>query len=339
MIRGPERRIMMKKLALVLFLLMAFASSSYAEYSPGYSGSGSGLTSGDPKWIVTADDLRTLGNQVNADTEPSGRYYVLSRDLNMIYTDYISIGNVNCGRPFSGHFDGNNKTIYVQIHPLREDDEELLSQDRALFGYIRTTGDYAVKDLHVGGYAKGYNAAGIVSILSAGEIVNCTVSGDFEAFSIAGSEEEENKINAGGIVAYITGGVVSNCVFSGNVSADGGDFQSTAGGIAGIMSGGQILRSTVKHYAKISAKGNTEDNNPENAGGIVGFATVEDVYTNDSEDTVTYCTFEGGEITSTHYAGGITGYARGGQYTQNVSSTHCGRNCGEAGGWRIRVQQ
>ena len=310
--------------------VMLISPFSWADYSPSYSGSGDGKSSDSPLWIVTAGDLRTLRNSVNNGSETSGRYYILSRDINITESEWEAIGNQYTGNAFTGHFDGNNKTIHVQIRQLTDADrDDWYYQDRALFGCINTD-DYAVKNLRVGGYAYGYNAAGLVSCLMSGIIEYCTVSADIHAFRNGDTEEEDlpSKINAGGIAAIMTGGTVDNCDFSGKIYANTDDelFKAFSGGIAGNVTGtGKISNCSVKHYASITSTGvdtisesSAEEESPhDSAGGIAGYVNVEDVYFDDDEDTITGCNFEGGEITSTYYAGGIAGYSRGGQYTYN----------------------
>ena len=321
---------MIKRFIFSLILVMLISPFSWAEYSPSYSGSGDGKSSDSPLWIVAAGDLPTLRNSVNNGSETSGRYYILSRDINITESEWVAIGNQYTGNAFTGHFDGNNKTIHVQIRQLTKDDrDDWYYQDRALFGCI-STDDYAVKNLRVGGYAYGYNAAGLVACLMSGTIEYCTVSADIHAFRNGDTEEEDlpSKINAGGIAAIMTGGTVDNCDFSGKIYANTDDelFKAFSGGIAGNVTGtGKISNCSVKHYASITSTGvdtisessAEEEAQHDSAGGIAGYVNVEDVYFDDDEDTITGCNFEGGEITSTYYAGGIAGYSRGGQYTYN----------------------
>ena len=308
----------MKKFLILISLIIVavFASSSFAWNV------GSG-TETDPYVIASASDFSYFRYRVNSGLDAEGSYYRLSNDIQI--TQQIRTAPVGMSdTPFTGHFDGQGHTIYIKIMPLNEDDEALLSYDRAPFGIISTTGDYAVKNLHVGGYAGGYLAAGIVSNLVSGTIQNCTFSGDIEAEPVLDDEESElHKIHAGGIAANIRGGKIMSCDFSGNVTTNGNGFFSYfsySGGIAGAMSGGTITGCTVKHYSVITANGNSDSGRSKSAGGIVGYLEVDDLSTNNDDATVSDCTFEGGEVNSEYTAGGITGTAYGGILKNNTVS-------------------
>ncbi len=301
----------MKKFFLAILIVLSFASFSSAWYY------GSG-TEADPYVINNEDDFSYFKYRVNNGLDADGSYYVLSSDLQLSsMTRQAPVGL--SGKRFTGHFDGNNHIIYVKIRPLEEDNPNLLSFDRALFGYVETEDDYAVKNLRVGGSVEGYLAGGIISTLVDGKIEGCSFSGDVEAVTVTGDEETElHKIHAGGIAANMYGGEIVNCEVTGNVTSEGEAFFSYAGGIVGAMGGGSITNCTVKHYSVITANGESDSGNSKSAGGIVGFLEVEDLSTNNSSTTITDCTFEGGAINSEYTAGGITGTAYGGIISGNT---------------------
>lgn len=302
---------MTKKLLLAIVTLMLTASGSYAWDH------GSG-TENDPYIIEDQSDFGYFRRRVNNNSDGSGKYYALSNDIQITgHTHSAPVGMADS--PFTGHFDGRGHTIFIKILPLDDTDENLLSYDRAPFGYINTADGYAVKNLHVGGYAGGYLPAGIVSNLISGRIENCTFSGDIETTVILGDEEVElHLMHAGGIAANMSGGQIISCDFSGNVTANAEDFFSYAGGIVGAMSGGKIRGCTVHHYSVITANGNSESERSKSAGGIAGFIEVGDLSTNDDTPTISYCEFEGGEVKSEYTAGGITGTAYGGILSDNT---------------------
>ena len=301
---------MRKFLTAIIFLLLLSSSSSAWFYGSG--------TEDDPYLITDQSDFGYFRNRINHNRDGSGKYYALSNDIQI--SSHIKSAPVGMSdNPFTGHFDGRGHTIYIKILPLEENDAEILSYDRALFGDINTSEGYAVKNLHVGGYAGGYRAAGIVSNLYSGRIENCTFSGDIEAMVILGDEEEEmNRIHAGGIAANMSGGEIISCDFSGNVTTDAEDCLSYAGGIAGKMSGGRVTGCTVKHYSVIKASGNEDSGRTISAGGIIGFLEVTHLSTNNDQPTISDCEFEGGEVKSDNTAGGITGTAYGGILKDNI---------------------
>ena len=318
----------MRKIAFALMLMLASVSSASANYVPSYEGGGSGTDSGDALWIVTASDLARLRNSVNDGEETPGRYYVLSQDIHITDTRWEPIGNQYFWRTFRGHFDGNGKTIHIQIRELPDDDAYINSMDRALFGSITadTSSEganiYSVRNLKVSGIAEGYSAAGIVSLLSSGIIEGCTVSADIAVYERDVKDKLGlPKINAGGIAAIMRGGTIRSCDFIGNVYAESRTlYPAVAGGITGGMMGGKIADCTVKSYSTIAVDATyTGDSSYSylSAGGIAGFASLS-ASSSSGSDSITGCVFEGGEITSPLYAGGITGYTTGGRYTNNT---------------------
>ena len=103
---------MKKLLQLVLLaaVVLGLACGAGAEYyDEGHSG-----TEADPYVIDTNADLVALRDRVNAGTEEAGKYYKLTQNLNIAqYTDWEPIGTEK--NPFTGHFDGNNLSIHVNI--------------------------------------------------------------------------------------------------------------------------------------------------------------------------------------------------------------------------------
>ncbi|MBQ7594637.1 MAG: hypothetical protein IJU48_09830, partial [Synergistaceae bacterium] len=98
---------MAKKFLLAVLLLIFSAGCSYSATS-----------------IIDASGLNNVRNapdgdyQLDADIQLSARY------------NWIPIDN------FSGTFDGNGHIIYIRIEAFDEDDDRLLTYDRALFGTV-----------------------------------------------------------------------------------------------------------------------------------------------------------------------------------------------------------
>ncbi|MBQ7593782.1 MAG: putative Ig domain-containing protein, partial [Synergistaceae bacterium] len=206
---------------------------------------------------------------------------------------------------FSGTFDGNGHIIYIRIEAFDEDDDRLLTYDRALFG---TVNGGTIENLHVTGVAKGYNAGGIAATLSSGTISNCTFSGDVEVEEVLNeAEQERTKINAGGIVARLTGGSITNCSFSGNVtgSTSTEKIYANAGGIVGRWTGGNITGCYVDQESIITSEGDGSA-----SGGIVGYGVV------NLTDELSECMFDG-TANSDYSAGGIIGTLNGGIIQSN----------------------
>ena len=320
---------MMKKFALMSVLVMLCASCAYADYTAkGYGGT----SSTDAYPIETIAELRQLAGNASDD-----KYYRLSNDIQLAAeSTWPGIGTMDS--PFKGHFDGDGHTIYVNIWPLpgRASTYTPILTDRALFGYIDTDSDYAVRNLKVEGSVRGYNAGGIVSVLESGTIEGCSFSGDviaetrtgdtlisylidelgdddvqdvndIEKFDHAASlkTEHRGKINAGGIVAVIEDGEITDCTSRGNVTAEADLTNAAAGGIAGRMFDGNITGCYVEGDTVITAStAESADNVTANAGGIAGYAVTP------LDSVIEDCRFDG-IVNSTYYAGGIAGTARG----------------------------
>jgi hypothetical protein len=101
---------------------------------------GAGDTEGNPYKIYYKEQLDLLATRVNAGESYSGKYFKLMDDLtydNTQQNNYIAIGTST--HPFSGHFNGNQKTINgVRINST--------GGYLGVFGYINNA---EVKDLYV----------------------------------------------------------------------------------------------------------------------------------------------------------------------------------------------
>ena len=110
------------------------------EIHADWATSGAQGTEQDPYLIYFPDQLDLLATRVNAGNNYSGEYFQLMDDLtydNTEQNNYIAIGTGS--NPFSGHFDGNQKTINgIRINST--------GGYQGVFGYIENA---EVKDLYV----------------------------------------------------------------------------------------------------------------------------------------------------------------------------------------------
>ena len=277
---------MRKYLQLMLLgtVVLGLAASAGAEYyNEGHSG-----TAADPYVIDTNADLVMLRDRVNDGTESGDKYYRLTQNLTISqYTDWETIGTDN--HSFTGHFDGNNLAIQVNIT-----DRPFWGERNGLFGTVSTTEGYAIKNLTVSGTVSGKNVGGIVWKLNSGSIENCSFTGTAET-------NGHDEVDIGGIVTYLAGGLVKNCTVSGNVirPSTGTYYVLHLGGIAAYMTGGSIENCTVSGNVQTGGGGD-RDRDRSCVGGIVGYAQVA------SFEAIKDCTFSG-NVSCNRYAGGIAG--------------------------------
>ena len=218
------------RLVLLLGVVLGLASGAGAEYyDEGHSG-----TASDPYVIDTNADLVMLRDRVNAGTESGDMYYKLTQNLNISqYTDWTPIGTNN--HPFTGHFDGNNFSIHLNI-PYKD------SKQSALFGTVSTIEGYAIRNLAVSGEIGGKYVAGIALKLNSGAIENCSFTGSIQCRGLY-----SNSPYAGGIAGNMSGGSVTNSSFIGTIRLEKGDSSQVyyAGGITAVMTGGNIENCSV----------------------------------------------------------------------------------------------
>lgn len=299
---------MLKKFLPVLAIIISFVSCSFA-----YSG-GTG-SQDDPYVISTESELLEFRNNVNSDSD-SGSYYVLSTDavgFQMTkYNTWTPVGNTNS---FTGHLEGNDKIIYVNM-------SNNTSKDRvAFFGTIGSGA--TVSNLSIEGSVKSNtDAAGFALTLDGGTLTNCRFSGQIYVNDSVPDDTTEN-LNAAGLVEYMSSGTIEDCIFNGEIKIDGGIYPR-AGGIVALMHGGSIKDCDVSHYSIIESYATEVEVVDENdvvippsaiAGGIAGQVNI------GLSETIEGCDFSGkvtAESWNTSYAGGIVGYMRGGTLKDNT---------------------
>ena len=298
------------RLMLAAAVVLVLACSAGAEYyDEGHSG-----TAGDPYVIDTNADLVMLRDRVNAGTESGDMYYKLTQNLTISqYTDWETIGTDN--HPFTGHFDGNNLAIQVNIT-----DRPYWGERNGLFGTVSTTEGYAIKNLTVSGTVKGKNVGGIVWKLNSSSIENCSFTGNAET-------NGNYEVDIGGIVTYLAGGLVKNCTVSGNVSRPSTNtyYVLHLGGIAAYMTGGSIENCTVSGNVQAGGGGD-RGGDRSCVGGIVGYAQVAGF------EAIKDCTFSG-NVGSRRYAGGIAGYVSGGNLQNNSITGNANGQASITGGY------
>ena len=177
--------------------------------------------------------------------------YILMNDIVFTDDDYASTGEFyNSGKgwspigtsavPFTGHFNGNGKTI----SGLYINDEN--GVNIGLFGYLTSNAKVENVSLTEVDFTANSKLGGIAGY-GAGTFNNCSVSGSLYA----------SDNNCGGICGYASSAKFTNCWFIGNVTSN----CNNAGGIAGTAAYGSITEC--QSYGTVEAE--------INAGGIVGY--------------------------------------------------------------------
>ena len=203
--------------------------------TPDYSWYGDGFANNFN--ISTMAQLVGLARIVNGETSSSGpaqsnfngKTIILLANITLtgnwtpigFYDDWNRIG-----KPFTGVFDGNNRTITG----LTINRSNGICQ--ALFGYIETGSE--IKNLRLENVDINGSAAtgGVVGWNNGGTVINCFVTGSLYS---------QSSWWSGGTIGGVAGensasGTIENCSFNGTVSGNG---SPTVGGIAG-WSGGVV---------------------------------------------------------------------------------------------------
>ena len=218
-------------LSFVLALIMVFtllpvgSITAYAEESSSIQISGSG-TEADPYIIKSSQELIDI---FKSSTDTKGKYYKLSDNFNN--TTEITEPLTGSGNKFAGTFDGNGKTVKVNIINSDQNCVGLFGSNYGQISNINVAGTISGR-AYVGGIC-GYNE-------KKGKTINCsnsaTVTGNKFVGGICGSNDEtitgcsnEGSITAkNGYAGGITGrngtnivdALVENCTNSGNVTCD-----------------------------------------------------------------------------------------------------------------------
>jgi hypothetical protein len=236
---------------------------------------------GTPYLIWDETDLRAVGRGGTGQYTGDSPYTLWTLNRNYKQMDFITItggywtpiGTYSPSAPFTGSFDGNNKSIRGIIINASA------SNYQAMFAYISgstsTVKDLALADVIIRG---NQYTAGIAGYNYGGTIQNCSVSGVITGDGYVG-----------GIMGYSEGGTtVQNCYVTANVTGS-----TNVGGIAG-----RINYDTVQYCY---TTGNISSSSPSNGafGGIVG--------SSESGSSVQNCYTTGNVSSSTGATGGVVG--------------------------------
>lgn len=196
------------------------------EYSEkDFSSSGNGTETApyvidtDKQWIIFA-------KVVNSGNRFENTCFVLGNDIDLSSQEYLPVGNPD--NPFSGIFDGKNKTI-LNI--------KLEGDYAGLFGYIRNA---KIANIIINGIAQDENGGvymgGLVGYAESSYINNVTVDGRFTS---------DNNTYVGGIVGYTVGKTeLINCKNSIRVMG-----KNYVGGIVGYLSNGGCITNSMNKYS------------------------------------------------------------------------------------------
>ena len=299
----------------ILLLCLFFSASALAQWS------GSG-TESSPYLIADKTDLEALASNVNGGNSYSGKYFKVTADISD-FTTPIGIGGYfgALERNFCGDFDGNNKTITLNINKSATSGTS--AGYAALFGHIGAGAH--IHSVITGGTVRcaAFYSAGLVAQTSSTTSVNpiiienCTnnatvtststwvggIMGQFHSINsgcrISNCENNGNITGTGyvaGIIVYTynyTDMLVENCVNNGTLDAGTAEYNQENGGIMGL-SGGSYT-TTIKNcinYGSITNAG-------QKTAGICGYV--------DTNVTIINCA-NIGNINAFNYVGGIVGY-------------------------------
>lgn len=193
----------------------------YTGTLPSLAGSG---TENNPYLISSTDDWLLFGELINRDTDYSGEFVKLAKDISV--TTWVGTRE---DRPFSGTFDGGRHTLTVNISQTRRG-TGVNQQGVAPFHFIKNA---TIKNLTVDGdiTSDTYHTSGLVGFASGTNLIEgCTVKAKLHV--------GQNYV--GGIVGHglTSTTTIKGCVFAGTVEgiilkAEGTNRRDNVGGIWG----------------------------------------------------------------------------------------------------------
>lgn len=311
-------------IAIMLSLVMLMVSMCLCVpvFATAYAG-GSG-TAQEPYEIATAEQLKSLAEEVNKGNLQNGVYFKLTADISLNDTDgwenwtgetapaneWTPIGSND--NQFGGIFDGNGKTVsgmyifsdtgYVGLFggvsgtvknlTVEKSYISINGREQSYLGAIAGTVTGTVESCRSYATVAGGNmgAGGIAGNCIDGKISRCANYGIVDGYQ-----------QVGGIVGAL-GGTVSECINEGSVEGS----KQFVGGIVGIA-------GASKKPAVITNCINTGSiTTPATGGGIVGR------YGNVANCAISYC-INGGNIIVGQYGGHIFGAAKSGNASSVVS--------------------
>lgn len=283
MLKRKSKRVLSIVLAVAMILTMvpfaAFADETTARDSSTSSTTAAWDGTIDTKWytdhesgtsytISTAAELAGLAKLVNEGTDFSGKTITLDADIDLGGKEWTPIGT--SGKPFSGTFEGNEKTISNLII------NQPVKSDVGLFGYT-TNGEiknFTLNNASVTGYLDVGAIAG-TPYTSKYTDINVTGTIKIEGFSYVGGALGKNAYaNVTNVdVTSSSGSYVKANSIEGNTA-----YRTYVGGLVGFMGEGS---HTIKDCdVKINVTGSTCD-----VGGLLGILHY--------GNTMINCTYEG----------------------------------------------
>lgn len=264
------------------------------DVPPAFDGEGTSLS---PYLLKSYDDFAVLADQFN-DTKYKGKYYKVDDAISTAEGQVTApIGNHD--QRFSGHFNGNGKTIRLAI-------EQTEGDYLGLFGSISL--DAVVENVTVSGSVEGRDFIGSIVGENQGTVRNCRneaeITGRNNIGGVIGNNHrlteqcyntrEVTGLRAVGGVIGANLGMVKDCYNTATVEGE----KTNVGGIAGYNSRAGVAENCY----------NTGDVTGPNVGGVVGT----------NEGAVKNCLSLGLVVEGQHiYTGGIIGYQNGGTSTGN----------------------
>ena len=262
--------------------------------------------------ISSADEMKILSDAVNAGYDTKNKSFQLTSDVSLTTEGGFSpIGTES--NQFNGTFDGNDKTVELDLSLSETDDVGLFGycDSKSVIKNVTTTG--TVKgSVDIGGIVgrtagnvincrneaavTGVNVVGGIVGRTAGNVINChnraAVTGNDSVGGIVGNSgnyvincSNSGKISGSSYVGGVVGGLsytyAINCLNTGSVEGD-----SETGGIAGNAPSREITNCV--NNGKVSKK--TESGKP--VGGIAGrlqsSVTITNCYYNHTQNADVY---------------------------------------------------
>lgn len=248
-----------------------------------------------PIEIDSCSELEMIGQDADY---PLSADYVLMNDINCTEIVMTPIG-IDSDNPFSGTFDGNNKTISNMV--IATDDYEYIG----LFGWIESNyydPAYVINLNLSGGSVSGNNAAGYSSMGSlVGRLNSGIIAGISSDVTVTGGA---NTKAVGGVVGNLVNEAsVIQCSYAGDVTSahTGTTTDAGVGGLVGKIHTGNIRNSFVASSATVTGI--------NLAGGLVG--RIYNGCLGCNSPYVKKSFFDGSVNITGNYAGGLVGSISG----------------------------
>ena len=202
----------------------------YTGTLPSLAGEG---TENNPYLISSTDDWLLFGELINRDTDYSGEFVKLAKDISV--TTWVGTRE---DRPFSGTFDGGRHTLTVNISQT-ESGAGVNQQGVAPFHFIKNA---TIKNLTVDGdiTSDTYHTSGLVGFASGTNLIEgCTVKAKLHVGQdYVGGIVGHGLTSTTTIKGCVFAGTIEGCVFAGTIEGvilitPGGNSRENVGGIWG----------------------------------------------------------------------------------------------------------